>query len=82
MFNHFWDRADIQSENSLPTDHWAGTVDEIGLSQARHGLEDALRRARLAERPGVLEKVRWAVNQFNETLEHIADSDIPRIEME
>lgn len=75
VFAHFWDRADIDSPNILVGDHWGGSADERGLLLVRGVLEDALSRAQSGD-PNVLEKVRWAAGQFNETLQEIQNSTI------
>ena len=75
VFAHFWDRADIDSTEAVVGDDWGGSADEEGLLVVRRVLEDALSRAQSSD-PDILEKVRWAAGQFNETLVQIQTSAI------
>lgn len=75
VFNHFWRRADIESPDAIVGDHWGGSADEEGLMLVRRALEDALSRAETRD-ANILEKVRWAARQFNETLQCIKTNAI------
>jgi len=82
VFNYFWEAAEIETQKGDVGEYLPGAVDVVGLSQARQGLEAALRRARSVGRTDIVEKVVWIINEFNETIDAFPDIQIPPIDVE
>lgn len=79
-FNYFWKRTDIM-EARIVDGCWNGSLDTVGLVEARSHIIGALARAQTKTSREV-EKVLWLIGEFNNTLEQLrlrrllSDTDI------